>query len=148
MARIAMHFCQEFNFNIIYLLSPKVIDVSYEIKYIIFSENIHKLHSKFLSWLHKLNSSSKILTLSRLRCSASLCLNDTSCHRLTQSLIFFTELNCRTSAKLSRTKLCSRGTVQTGLTLIEVAEILGLVSLSSLSGTHRFAGFTCPPEPL
>lgn len=41
MARIAMHFCQEFKFNIIYLLSPKVIDVSYEGKYIIFSENIH-----------------------------------------------------------------------------------------------------------
>lgn len=51
-ARIAMYFCQEFNFNNTYFLSPKVIDVSYERKSIIFSENIRKLHSKVISWQH------------------------------------------------------------------------------------------------
>lgn len=35
-----MYFGQEFNFNVIYFLSPKVIAVSFKRKYIIFSEKI------------------------------------------------------------------------------------------------------------
>lgn len=63
---------------------------------------------------------------------------------------FFAELNSRASAKPSRIKQCSRGTVQTGLTPTAEQSVSGLVSLSSLSGTHRFAvpGFTWPPGPL